>query len=72
MQSGISGANPEAEQVQIALLRQAGMARRVELAAELTSFYEDCRPEADGNPIRQFMPSYYVARTHKLALPQQG
>jgi hypothetical protein len=38
MQSGISDTNPEAEQVQIALLRQAGMARRVELAAELTSF----------------------------------
>ena len=26
----------------------------------LTGFYEDRRPEADGNPIRQFMPSYYV------------
>jgi hypothetical protein len=33
MQSGISDTNPEAEQVQIALLCQAGMARRVELAA---------------------------------------
>lgn len=36
--SGISDTNPTAEQVQIALLRQAGMARRVDLAAELTSF----------------------------------
>jgi len=38
MPSGISDTNPAAEQVQIALLRQAGMARRVDLAAELTSF----------------------------------
>ena len=38
MPSSISDTNPAAEQVQIALLRQAGMARRVELAAELTSF----------------------------------
>jgi ubiquinone/menaquinone biosynthesis C-methylase UbiE len=38
----------------------------------LTGFYEDRRPEADGNPIRHFMPSYYVARAQKLALPQQA
>jgi hypothetical protein len=38
MPSGISGTNQAAEQVQIMLLRQAGMARRVDLAAELTSF----------------------------------
>jgi SAM-dependent methyltransferase len=38
----------------------------------LTGFYEDRRPEADGNPIRQFMPSYYVVRAQKLALPQQA
>ena len=36
--SGICDTTPAAEQVQIALLRQAGMARRVELAADLTSF----------------------------------
>ena len=35
----------------------------------LTGFYEDRRPEADGNPIRQFMPSYYIARAQKLTLP---
>jgi hypothetical protein len=38
MRSGISDTNPAAEQVQLALLRQAGMARRVDLAAEMTSF----------------------------------
>jgi hypothetical protein len=38
----------------------------------LIGFYEDRRPEADGNPIRQFMPSYYVVRAQKLALPQQA
>lgn len=34
----------------------------------LTGFYEDRRPEADGNPIRHVMPSYYVARAQKLAV----
>lgn len=32
----------------------------------LTGFYEDRRPEADGNPIRQFMPSYYVVCAQKV------
>jgi hypothetical protein len=38
----------------------------------LTGFYEDRRPESDGNPIRQFMPSYYVVRAQKLAVPHQA
>jgi hypothetical protein len=38
MPSGISVTSPAAEQVQLALLRQVGMARRLDLAAELTSF----------------------------------
>jgi SAM-dependent methyltransferase len=38
----------------------------------LTGFYEDRRPEADGNPIRHFMPSYYVVRAQKLHLPHQA
>ena len=38
----------------------------------LTSFYEDRRPEADGNPIRHFMPSFYVARAQKLAVLRQA
>lgn len=33
----------------------------------LTGFYEDRRSEADGNPIRHYMPSYFVARALKLA-----
>lgn len=28
----------------------------------ITDFYEDRRPESDGNPIRHFMPSVYVVR----------
>jgi ubiquinone/menaquinone biosynthesis C-methylase UbiE len=36
----------------------------------ITSFYEDRRPEEDGNPIRHFMPSYYVVRAQKVNLPQ--
>ena len=31
----------------------------------ITGFYEDRRPEEDGNPIRNFMPSTYVARAQK-------
>jgi SAM-dependent methyltransferase len=32
----------------------------------ITGFYEDRRPEESGNPIRHFMPSYYVARAQKV------
>ena len=28
----------------------------------ITGFYEDRRPDEDGNPIRHYMPSYYVVR----------
>jgi SAM-dependent methyltransferase len=31
----------------------------------ITGFYEDRRPDADGNPIRHFMPSFYVVRAEK-------
>ena len=34
----------------------------------ITGFYEDRRPEEDGNPIRHFMPSYYAARAQKVGL----
>ncbi|MEM7116752.1 MAG: class I SAM-dependent methyltransferase [Chloroflexota bacterium] len=33
----------------------------------ITGFYEDRRPDEDGNPIRHFMPSYYVACAEKRA-----
>jgi hypothetical protein len=32
----------------------------------ITGFYEDRRPDEDGNPIRHFIPSYYVARVQKM------
>jgi hypothetical protein len=32
----------------------------------ITGFYEDRRPEADGNPIRHYMPSYFIARAQKM------
>ncbi len=35
----------------------------------ITGFYEDRRPEADGNPIRHFMPSFFVVRAHKQEVP---
>lgn len=33
----------------------------------ITGFYEDRRPEEGGNPIRNYMPSYYIARAQKVA-----
>ena len=42
---------------QLGGLAQAGFA--------ITGFYEDRRPEEDGNPIRHYMPSYFVARAQK-------
>lgn len=35
----------------------------------IDGFYEDRRPEADGNPLRAFMPSYYVVRARKSGRP---
>jgi len=32
----------------------------------ITDFFEDSRPAEDGNPIRYYMPSYYVARAQKV------
>jgi SAM-dependent methyltransferase len=32
----------------------------------ITGFYEDRRPDEDGNPIRFFMPSYYVVKAQKM------
>jgi ubiquinone/menaquinone biosynthesis C-methylase UbiE len=35
----------------------------------ITGFYEDRRSEEDGNPIRHFMPSVFVARAQKMVFP---
>lgn len=32
----------------------------------ITGFYEDHRPEEDGNPLRHYMPSYYVVKAQKV------
>lgn len=85
MPSSISDTNPAAEQVQIALLRQAGMARRVELAAELTSFaieaaYTALRrryPEANALEIKLLFAEqqYGLALANRLRaalMPQAG
>lgn len=42
---------------QLGGLIQAGFA--------ITGFYEDRRPEADGNPIHHYLPSYFIARARK-------
>lgn len=39
----------------------------IEAGFVITGFYEDRRPDSDGNPIRHIMPSYFVARAQKLA-----
>jgi SAM-dependent methyltransferase len=38
----------------------------IEAGFVITGFYEDRRSEEDGNPIRHFMPSGYMARARKL------
>lgn len=85
MPSVISDTNQAAEQVQIALLRQAGTARRVDLAAEMTSFAIDGAftalqrryPHADAWEIRLiFAEQQYGAelaqRVRAALLPQVG
>lgn len=83
MSSGISDTNQAAEQVQIALLRQAGTARRVDLAAEMTSFALDGAftalqrryPQADAQEIRLiFVEQQYgaeLAQRVRAALSSQ-
>jgi ubiquinone/menaquinone biosynthesis C-methylase UbiE len=44
-------------EAQLGGLTQAGFS--------IIGFYEDRRPEEDGNPIRHYMPSYYVVRVRK-------
>jgi hypothetical protein len=85
MASGISDSNQAAEQVQIALLQQAGTARRVDLAAEMTSFALDGAftalrrryPQADELEIRLiFAEQQYGAelaqRVRAALVPQLG
>ncbi len=85
MPSGISDTNQAAEQVQIALLRQAGTARRIDLAAEMTSFALDGAftalrrryPQADEWEIRLiFVEQQYGAelaqRVRAVLAPQVG
>ncbi len=85
MPSGISDTNQTAEQVQIALLRQAGTVRRVDLAAEMTGFALDAAfttlrhryPQADAWEIRLiFVEQQYGAelarRLRAVLAPQEG
>lgn len=85
MPSGISDTNHAAEHVQIALLRQAGTARRVDLAVEMTNFALDGAftalrrryPQADAWEIRLiFAEQQYGAelaqRVRAALMPQVG
>jgi SAM-dependent methyltransferase len=45
---------------------EAQLGGLIEAGFVITGFYEDRRSEEDGNPIRHFMPTYYVARAQKL------
>ena len=65
--TGILDINPAAEQVQLALLHQAGMARRIDLAAELTSF----ALEGTYTALRRCYPEASVLETHLLFVEQQ-
>lgn len=45
---------------------EAQLGGLTEVGFVITGFYEDRRPEADGNPIRHYMPSFFVVRAQKL------
>ncbi len=84
MPSGVHDTRPAAEQVQIALLRQAGLVRRVDLASAMTHFavtgaYTALRrryPAASDQEIRllfveqQYGPS--LSARLRAALAHQG
>ena len=85
MGAGISDTNQAAEQVQIVLLRQAGMMRRIALAAEMTRFAIDGAsmalrrryPTADEREISLlFVEQQYGAvlaqRLRAVLMPQTG
>ena len=85
MPSGISATSKMAEQVQMVLLRQAGLVRRVDIAAEMTSFALDGAftalrrrfPQADAREIRLiFVEQQYGAelaqRLRAALMPQVG
>ncbi|NCC34309.1 MAG: hypothetical protein EOM24_20200 [Chloroflexia bacterium] len=85
MPSGVSDTSQTAEHVQMTLLRQAGTARRVDLAVEMTSFALDGAftalrrryPQADGWEIRLiFVEQQYGAelaqRVRTALMPQGG
>ena len=67
MRLQISDTNQAAEEVQIALLRQAGMARRIELAAELTTF----AIEAAYTALRRRYPEVSALEINLLFVEQQ-
>lgn len=85
MPGGISDTHPAAAQVQFALLRAAGMLRRVELATEMTRFAIDgayralrCRhPDASDVELGLlFAEQQYgvalAARLRAVLIPQAG
>ena len=45
---------------------EAQLGGLIEAGFVITGFYEDRRPAEEGNPIRHFMPSYYVTRARKV------
>ncbi len=45
---------------------EAQLGGMVEAGFAINGFYEDRRSEEDGNPIRLYMPSFYVARAEKV------
>ena len=44
---------------------EAQLGGLIEAGFVISGFYEDRRPQAGGNPIRQYMPSYYVVKAGK-------
>ena len=43
----------------------------IEAGFVIAGFYEDRRPEEDGNPVRKYMPSYYVVLAITVDTPEK-
>lgn len=44
---------------------EAQLGQLTEVGFAVTGFYEDRRPDWDGNPLRHYLPSYYVVRAER-------
>lgn len=57
---------PKKEMLHFSHTLEAQLGGLMKVGFVMTGFYEDRRPEESNNPVRHYMPSYYVARLQKI------